>query len=181
MNDYWRSHTRQLLLLLPLAIGISLSAADAAAVAELGELQQWVQEMKESPKGPFQGIRWFCADGSVQPPKAYACAERGGGIQHGLWSERAKSLRDSGYVIANLLADLDATDFAGDRADLGSLKQILIERFLIQADDGWIFRRALSYRGAFQIEDEEAAAGAVLLAMAQDPAWRSPVRFMLFR
>jgi hypothetical protein len=181
MNAYWRSHTRPLLILLPLAIGISLASAAAAALPDSAELQRWIQEMKESPKGPFQGIRWFCADGSVQEPKAYACAEHGGGIQHGLWTDQAQRLRDGGYVIATLLADLEPTDFAGDGADLDSLKQILIERFLIQADDGWIFRGALSYRGAFQIEDEEAAAGVALLAMAQDPAWRSPARFVLIR
>jgi hypothetical protein len=181
MSTHRQLHTRLRLILLPLAIGALLTGVAAAALPDPPELQRWIQEMKESPKGPFQGIRWFCADGTVQPPKAYACAERGGGIQHGLWTDRAERLRDGGYVIANLLADLDATDFAGDAADLDSLKQILIERFLIQADDGWIFRGALSYRGAFQIEDEEAAAGAALLAMANDPAWRSPARFMLFR
>ena len=181
MTTQWRSRTRLFLMLLPLVIGILLTGTAAAALPEPAELQRWIQDMKESPKGPFQGIRWFCADGTVQPPKAYACAERGGGIQHGLRTDRAERLRDGGYVIASLLADLDASDFAGEAADLDSLKQILIERFLIQADDGWIFRGARSYRGAFQIEDEAAAAGATLLAMARDPAWRGAARFMLFR
>jgi hypothetical protein len=137
--------------------------------------------MKDSPKGPFQGIRWFCADGSVQPPKAYACAQRGGGIQHGLWTERVESMRADGYTIANLLAPIRADAFTGEDADLDALKQILIEKFLIQADDGWIFRGARSYRGAFQAEDEEASANAILLAMAADPIWRSPARYALFR
>ena len=137
--------------------------------------------MKDSPKGPFQGIRWFCADGSVQPPKAYACSGRGGGIQHGLWSERVQRMRADGYTIANLLAPIQADEFTGKDADLDALKQILIEKFLIQADDGWIFRGARSYRGAFQAEDEEAAATASLLAMAADPIWRSPARYALMR
>ncbi len=149
--------------------------------ADSGEYRRWIQEMKGSAKGPFQGIRWFCADGSVQPPKAYACAEHGGGIQHGFWNERAQRLRGDGYAIANLLAPIQGDAFTGEDADLDSLKQILIEKFLVQADDGWIFRGARSYRGAFQLEDEEAAASAILLAMAADPLWRSPERYALFR
>ncbi|MCH7643808.1 MAG: phosphoenolpyruvate synthase [Myxococcales bacterium] len=137
--------------------------------------------MKDSPKGPFQGIRWFCADGSVQPPKAYACSGRGGGIQHGLWTERVQRMRADGYTIANLLAPIEADEFTGEDANLDALKQILIEKFLIQADDGWIFRGARSYRGAFQAEDEEAAATASLLAIAADPLWRSPARYALMR
>ncbi len=137
--------------------------------------------MKASPKGPFEGIRWFCADGSVQPPKAYACSERGGGIQHGLWTERVQGMRADGYTIANLLSPIAPDAFTGKDADLDTLKQILIEKFLIQADDGWIFRGARSYRGAFQAEDEEASANAILLAMAADPIWLSPARYALFR
>ena len=97
------------LLLAPLALSLSLSPAAASQNPESSELQHWVQEMKDSPKGPFQGIRWFCADGSVQPPKAYACSERGGGIQHGLWTERVESMRADGYTIANLLAPIEPT------------------------------------------------------------------------
>jgi len=167
--------------LAPLALSVFLSPAAASPNPETRELQQWVQEMKGSPKGPFQGIRWFCADGSVQPPKAYACSERGGGIQHGLWTERAERMRADGFTIANLLAPIGADAFTGADADLDTLKQILIEKFLIQADDGWIFRGARSYRGAFQAEDEEASANRILLAMAADPIWRSPARYGLLR
>jgi hypothetical protein len=59
------------LLIAPLALSLSLSPAAASQNPDTSELQQWVQAMKDSPKGPFEGIRWFCADGSVQPPKAY--------------------------------------------------------------------------------------------------------------
>ncbi len=164
-----------------LVLSLSVSAATASQNPDTSESRRWVQEMKESPKGPFQGIRWFCADGSVQPPKAYACSERGGGIQHGLWTERVQGMRDDGYTIANLLAPIGSDAFTGGDADLDALKQILIEKFLIQADDGWIFRGARSYRGAFQAEDEEASANHLLLAMAADPIWRSPPRYALLR
>jgi hypothetical protein len=181
MSEQIRPPSWLRLLLAPLALGLSLSPAAASQNPESSELQQWVQAMKDSPKGPFEGIRWFCADGSVQPPKAYACSEHGGGIQHGLWTEQVQGMRANGYTIANLLAPIGTDAFTGEDADLDALKQILIEKFLMQADDGWIFRGARSYRGAFQAEDEEASANAILLAMAADPIWRSAARYALFR
>jgi len=168
-------------LFAPLALGTARSATPTSQSADTRELQQWVEQMKQSPRGPFEAVRWFCADGTVQPPKAYACADHGGGIQHGLWTERVQRMRDEGYTIANLLAAIPPDAFSGENADLDALKQILIEKFLIQADDGWIFRGARSYRGAFQVEDEEASANAILLAMAADPLWRSPARYALLR
>ncbi len=181
MPDSTRPNSQRRLLLAALTLGFFAFPAAASTNPQASELQQWVRAMKESPKGPFQGIRWFCADGSVQPPKAYACSKRGGGIQHGLWTERVERMRDAGYKIANLLAPLEADAFSGENADLDTLKQILIEKFLIQADDGWIFRGARSYRGAFQAEDEEASGAAILLAMAADPTWRTPARYALLR
>ena len=140
-----------------------------------------IEEFKSTPRGPFERIRWFCKDGSVLPPKAYACKNHGGGIQHGEWNQRAKTLRAGGYTVANVLASLDTKAFVGSKADLWALEQILIERFLIAADDGWIFRGARSYRGALQIEDEEAGSRAVVHAMLGDRAWREPARFLLLR
>jgi hypothetical protein len=174
---------------LPVSIGLALALvgsvstpASAASLPPAEELRSWIEQMKQTPKGPFQAIKWFCKDGSVQPPKAYACKDHGGsGIQHGLYTDRVDRMRAGGYEIATLFADLAASDFVGRGAELERLKQILIERFLIQADDGWVFRGARSYRGAFQIEDEEAGAARVLAAIAADPSWRGAERFLLLR
>ena len=51
------------------------------------------------------------------------------------------------------------------RADPERLSFLLLERFLITFDDGWILRRAANYRGAFQAEDEIAAAQELLLML----------------
>ena len=162
-------------------ICLSLVASSAAASSEHATWRTWIGAMKKSPKGPFQKIRWFCKDGSVLPPKAYACSRHGGGIQHGLWSQHTQTLRKRGFRIGNVLAALDKRHFIGPKADLSGLKQILLERFLITADDGWIFRGARSYRGAFQSEDEEAASERLSLAMVSDTRWLAPARFMLLR
>ena len=135
--------------------------------------RQWIEEMKASPRGPFSRIRWFCNDGSVLPPKAYACKDRGGGVQHGEWTDRVKQLRADGYYIANVLASLDLSQIASTPGYSDLYNQILIEKFLIAADDGWIFRKARYYRGAIQAEDEIARARELLLALAGEEVWCS--------
>ena len=97
------------------------------------------------------------------------------------WNEHARTLRENGYEIANVLSIVDPSRFVGERAQTSVLAQILLERFLIGADDGWIFRGARSYRGALQAEDEEAGAQRLVLALVDDPAWRKPERFLLLR
>jgi hypothetical protein len=144
-------------------------------------LRTWIDEMKVAPQGPFERIRWYCQDGSVLPPAPYACRDHGGGVQHGEWNERAVRLREGGYKVANVLAGIDPSPFVGASADLAGLDQILLERFLIQVDDGWILRGARTYRGALQAEDEEAGARDLALALVADPRWLEPARFARLR
>lgn len=134
----------------------------------------WVEEMKGMERGPFSRLRWFCNDGTVKPPQAYACADHGGGNQHGELSSHALELRSNGFLVANVLAGLNAEAMTDDPGFRDQYAQILIERFLMSADDGWIFRRALYYRGAIQEEDERAAARELLTEMASRPYWIGP-------
>jgi len=148
---------------------------------EPARMQHWIEEMKTSSRGPFTSIRWFCNDGVELPPGEYACREHGGGVQHGKWNERVVSMRAQGYLVATLLADLDTADHVGADPRLDDLRQILLEQFLIENDDGWVFRQARFYRGAIQVEDERRMARALLLAMVDDPAWRVSSRYLLLR
>ncbi len=136
-------------------------------------LRQWVEEMKTNPRGPFARIRWFCNDGSILPPKPYACTNHGGGIQHGEWSDQVKRLRAGGYYIGNVLAALDVDQVTGAPGYSDLYNQILIEKFLIAADDGWIFHKARYYRGAVQAENETAVARELLLGLAGKDVWSS--------
>lgn len=163
--------------------GLVLAAAPSAAQPPLPppeELQGWIRGFKASERGPFEVIRWFCHDGRVRPARA-GCGGEGLGVQHGDWNAQARALRANGYAIANVLVALEPPRFVGPNADLDTWKQILLERFLIGLDDGWIFRGAYGYRGAFQIEDEEQAARQLVLSMLADPRWRDPRRFFLLR
>lgn len=147
---------------------------------DTSQYRAWIEEMKGSQRGPFNGIGWFCNDGTVRGPRA-GCSGHGDGIQHGTWSQQTLELRANGYRVGNVLADLDAEQFTGDDADLDLLRQIVLERFLMGWDDGWISRGAFTYRGAYQIEDEEAGARRLVLALLADPQWRDPSRFALLR
>jgi len=118
--------------------------------------------MKLAPRGPFSRIRWYCNDGSVLEPEPYACVEREGGLQHGEWNQKAKYLRKSGFQIANVLAVYSDKKTNPPVANLNTIKQILLERFLVGYDDGWILRKARYYRGAFQIADEIKGSQALL-------------------
>ena len=141
----------------------------------------WVEQFKQETRGPFESVRWFCNDGTILPPKKYACSIHGGGRQYGVWNKRAKTMRENGYLVANLFSAIAPETFTGPNAKLDDFRQILIERFLIQADDGWVFRRARYYRGAIQIEAEQSAAGKIILAMLADPAWQKSGRYLLLR
>ncbi len=158
-------------------------ASAAAAQIELPDeatLRSWVQNMKEAPRGPFKRLRWFCADGTILPPKEYACRDHGGGVQHGEWTDQVKLLRSNGYYIANVFADINPKTFMEDPRHLDIVKQMILEQFLIDADDGWILRRARYYRGALQAENEIYGGYVLLLELLKDPQMRK-LQFVLLR
>jgi len=152
-------------------------AAGSSAIAagqgtdKTAEYGQWIAQMKASDRGPFSAIRWFCKDGRVLQPKDYACAAKGEGWQHGEWSDRTKQLRSDGYKVANVLAGIDARQAIATPDFPDTYAQLLVEKFLVGADDGWILRRAQFYRGALQEEDEREGARNLLLAMVMKPEW----------
>jgi hypothetical protein len=160
----------------------SVRAADAMPERlDARQLHELVDRMKHSPRGPFTRIRWFCADGTTLAPAEGACSEHGGGVQHGEWSAYTRAIRDQGYLVATLLTELNTLSFIGAYPQLDELRQVLLEQFLVQNDDGWVFRQARFYRGALQVEDERAGARVLLIGMVQDPGWQDPARFLLLR
>ena len=160
-----------------LAAALLASAAFAAGAAlsqDTGKAEQrarWIAEMKADPRGPFAAIRWFCKDGRMLPPDDYSCSRSGEGWQHGQWSDRTKQLRSQGYKVATLLAGVDAQEAVAAPDFPDTFTQLLIEKFLIATDDGWVLRKARFYRGAIQEEDEREAARNLLAAMAARDEW----------
>jgi len=153
--------------------------ADTATGATVNPVRQaLIQQLKVSDRGPFKRLRWFCNDGSVLPPKAYACRDHGGGRQHGQHRDDVLQLRNEGFAIANVLASIDADDLLGSSDD--ELQQLLLEKFLIRFDNGWIFRGARFYRGALQVENEAASARQIIRSMLDDPNWRDDRLLMIY-
>ncbi len=150
------------------------SASTGNMVIDVQPYRASIEKMKTLERGPFSRLRWFCKDGTVQPPQPYACAEHGGGYQHGEWSSETLALREQGFLVANILAGMDVEATLDSPGFAGLFAQILIERFLVSVDDGWILRKALFYRGAIQEEDERKAARKLLVEMASRPHWIGP-------
>jgi hypothetical protein len=51
------------------------------------------------------------------------------------------------------------------------LRELALERYLTDIDDGWVIRQARTYRGRTQIEDEEALGRNLLLELLADAVW----------
>ena len=159
------------LILFLLSVGLSVATTPVPAAGSNQDYRQWIVDMKEQPRGPFSRLRWFCNDGAVLPPKEYACEPHGGGHQHGEWSSKTRELRNAGYRIANLLAGYDATVDINTPDFLDTYNQILIEKYLVAVDDGWILRHARYYRGAIQEQGEREGGRNLLLALSASPEW----------
>ena len=70
-----------------------------------------------------------------------------------------------------MLAGIDARKELTEDGFQDRYNQLLIEKFLIIVDDGWIMRKARFYRGAFQEEDERDGARKLLTEMAGQAQW----------
>lgn len=145
-------------------------ATSPSDTSDTTQYREWIANMKAAERGPFEKIAWFCKDGTVLPPEPYACRDHGGGHQHGVWNENTRILRGQGYYIANILTTLPPDQAIADNAE--QLKWVLMERFLMEQDDGWILRKARNYRGAFQSETETIAARDILITMLEEPRYR---------
>lgn len=175
-------------LLAAAALGLILGAASPGAEAEAqppqpaqhDKYRHMIGAMKENLLGPFSAVRWFCEDGTVLPPIPSGCGKHGEGRQHGKLSDEALELRSAGYEIGTVYAALGTADFAKIRRHPRKIAPLLLERFLLARDDGWIYRRALTRRGVFQLEDEVEGAERLLKFLLADPRWRSDY-FLLLR
>ncbi len=161
-------------------LGVALASAARAETPPPKTLRESIEANKLAPRGPFKHLRHYCNDGSVLPPSE-SCDPRGGGLEYGEWTDEVVALRSGGYEIANLYAIVKPERFTGPSPDLKALQQMLVERFLIGADDGWVMRATRSYRGSIQAEDEGQGAARLVGALLDDSAWRNDGRYFLLR
>lgn len=130
-----------------------------------------VDSLKQNPRGPYSRLRWFCRDGTVHPPQGTPCRDRGGGNQHAEWNETARRLSQLNLSIGTILQATDYETFLDVDRLHDRLKQYLLEDYLVDTQDGWALRRARTYRGARQAEDEEARGTEILVRLLSRPEW----------
>ena len=114
-------------------------ASGGGSTAAQAQYRRWIEEMKDNPRGPFVGDQ-VVLQGRPRAAAArtIACAGKGQGWQHGEWSERTRQLRAQGLPGGHLLAGIDADKVVADPAFPDAYAQLLVEKFLVAADDGWI-------------------------------------------
>lgn len=155
----------------------AVTPPDPAAVAEARRL---VDGMKVNERGPYSRLRWYCADGAVLPPQAYACRDHGGGHQYAEYSEQRRRLAELGWPVGTILTATPWDELWDEGRRNRRLRELLVERYLVEVDDGWIMRRARFYRGHIQVEDEEHAGREFLVRMLARPDWVA-ANFLLAR
>jgi hypothetical protein len=144
-----------LLLALLLLFGFLLVTSLFSQPVYQTEIQKLIQSFKKDDRGPYQAIRWFCPDGTILPPQE-RCPQPGG-IQHALHKDIVQKIaKENKIYLGQILAGTPYEDFWDAANQNSRLKQYQMEKYLQAIDDGWIFRRARYYRGAIQVEDEEA-------------------------
>ncbi len=137
----------------------------------LQEARSLVESFKQNERGPYSRIRWFCNDGSTQPPQAYACAKHGGGRQHAEYSVQRIRLAELGWPVGTVVAALTWEELWQPQQRQQRLRALPLERYLEAVDDGWVLRRARHYRGRVQLEDEEWNGRTLLLKLLSQPAF----------
>ncbi|HMB74185.1 MAG TPA: PEP/pyruvate-binding domain-containing protein, partial [Gammaproteobacteria bacterium] len=94
-------------------------------------------------------------------------------------AERAR-LAELGWSVGTVFAALPFAELLGEERRRGRLRQLPLEAYMVDIDDGWVLRQARSYRGRVQIEGEEAAGESLLLGLMSDVAWTAD-NFLLVR
>ncbi len=141
----------------------------AADVIEEG--RHIVDKMRKAERGPYKRLRWFCADGSAHEPRPYACGERGGGKQHAEYSEDWQRLSELGWHVGGIYSAHDLKYWTNSSNRYARLRELPVEKYLSDIDDGWVLQRAKYYRGRVQAEDEERSGQQILLQLLSTPGW----------
>ncbi len=145
---------------------ISMLPGAVAQSTEPAAVARMVEAFKTDPRGPYRDIRWFCQDGTTVPANQ-RCAKPGN--QRARYKESVEALAATNHIfLGQILATTEKETFWDEGHAQSRLKQYQLEQYLRAVDDGWINRRAVGYRGAFQIEDEEAWGRAFLEWLVAD-------------
>ncbi len=163
------------------APSVSQQLPPSLSQAQLVEVREALDSMKRDPRGPYLRVRWYCADGSVLPPEPYACTERGGGAMYAELKPGAKSLARLGFRVGTILQATPPDSLFDRKWDQLWLRELVLQQYLMEVDDGWVLRQARFYRGAKQIEDEEQRGRELLEWLLAQPDWAAKNYYLLLR
>jgi hypothetical protein len=135
------------------------------------EAKSIISEMIKIERGPYSQIRWFCNNGVVLPPKAYACKDQGGGHQHAQYSSQRQRLAELGWNVGTIFTPMSWDELWDEDNRHQRLRELALERYMTDIDNGWVLQRAKHYRGRIQLEDEEEAGNRLLLQLLEDSDW----------
>src|SRR5688572_26173926 len=138
------------ILLLQIIIPFVTDAQDLDPAA----VKAMITLYKADPRGPYKDIRWFCKDGTVREARD-PCPGENQGNQHASFKPEVLALAENHHIfLGQILATTENEDFWDERNAQSRLKQYQLERYLRNADNGWVNQKAQFYRGAMQDEDE---------------------------
>ncbi len=142
------------LIILLLIIAIENSYSQKVSNEKIAEQ---ITSYKNSIRGPYKDIRWFCTDGSLRQPKDPCPENIGPGLQHARYKDEVISLGKTNHIfLGQILAFTQTEEFWDLENNHSRLKQYQLDKYLRSVDDGWINRKGQFYRGSVQSEDEEA-------------------------
>ncbi len=121
------------------------------------DLETKVTAYKNDIRGPYRDIRWFCTDGSIRQPKDPCPPEIGPGVQHARYKDEVIAIGKRNHIyLGQILAYTDKADFWDPEFHHSRIKQYQLDKYLRLVDNGWVNQKGQYYRGAVQVEDEEA-------------------------
>lgn len=157
-------------LALPAPVALAAAPAlEAPSAEKIQEARNLIAKMRDNPRGPYSNIQWVCKDGTVLPPKSGACVPYGGGNQFAKFSQDRARLATLGYPVGTIFVALDRGTQMADARPFQRVRDLPLEQYLTDIDDGWVLHKARGYRGRVQIEDEEKAGRTLLLEILADP------------
>jgi hypothetical protein len=162
------------MLVLCLAANLAAQGPVDISAAQAEQAKKIIDVMKRNPRGPYLQLRWFCNDGTVLPPKGAPCANHGGGYQRGELSEQSKELDKLGFRVGVLFTGLPYENFLDAGRNYEFLRELIVQSYLVQIDDGWVMRNVLTggtARGYIQAEDEALFGSGLLRQLLNDRAW----------
>ncbi|HNP65671.1 MAG TPA: PEP/pyruvate-binding domain-containing protein, partial [Woeseiaceae bacterium] len=91
--------------------------------------------------------------------------------QHAEYSPARQRLQELGWSVGTIFAALDYDEMFDASRRQQRLRQIPLENYLVDTDDGWVLRRTKEYRGRVQLEDEQAAGQRLLSQLLAQDEW----------